>query len=296
MPRSQDLFAPKASWQPDADARACPVCAREFTLTRRRHHCRLCKQIFCNSCSKQRFSRDFDGVVYAEPQRSCGACYAHLQTGVPVDGAPATYGEQVAILRAYYRQTDPENSERNIEIIMKAIKGKKRTALTPVMWGEIRTDLQRKYGRLIANSLTEGGSTALLEAECDDLRAKLRGFEESLASKGEADAAALLEPLRTRLTEIEQQIIDATAAEAQDDGSITSASSAGSSGGSSGSDFEEDLGAGTAALPAPPPAVYFDPRNIRILDQGDDPNQSVEVGSSLHPPPFGRRPPPVRSV
>jgi len=39
------------SWAPDADVSLCMTCGRHFTLTRRRHHCRLCGRILCHKCS-----------------------------------------------------------------------------------------------------------------------------------------------------------------------------------------------------------------------------------------------------
>ena len=39
------------SWAPDSDVSLCMTCGRHFTLTRRRHHCRLCGRILCNKCS-----------------------------------------------------------------------------------------------------------------------------------------------------------------------------------------------------------------------------------------------------
>ena len=37
-------------WQNDKDVKACPTCQKKFTLTFRKHHCRLCGQIFCQFC------------------------------------------------------------------------------------------------------------------------------------------------------------------------------------------------------------------------------------------------------
>lgn len=39
-------------WMPDGHAKECPFCKRSFTLTRRRHHCRLCGDIMCDKCSQ----------------------------------------------------------------------------------------------------------------------------------------------------------------------------------------------------------------------------------------------------
>lgn len=39
-------------WVADVDMNTCRVCNAKFTLTRRRHHCRLCGKIMCHSCSQ----------------------------------------------------------------------------------------------------------------------------------------------------------------------------------------------------------------------------------------------------
>ena len=37
-------------WQNDKEVKGCPTCQKKFTLTFRKHHCRLCGQIFCQFC------------------------------------------------------------------------------------------------------------------------------------------------------------------------------------------------------------------------------------------------------
>ncbi|OZC09940.1 FYVE zinc finger [Onchocerca flexuosa] len=39
-------------WVIDRDAVRCRTCSMKFSLTRRRHHCRLCGEIICHACSK----------------------------------------------------------------------------------------------------------------------------------------------------------------------------------------------------------------------------------------------------
>ncbi|KAK3101522.1 hypothetical protein FSP39_004200 [Pinctada imbricata] len=39
-------------WAPDSSVKTCQFCKRNFTLTRRRHHCRLCGDIMCDKCSQ----------------------------------------------------------------------------------------------------------------------------------------------------------------------------------------------------------------------------------------------------
>ncbi|ALC42334.1 fab1, partial [Drosophila busckii] len=40
-------------WMPDSKAKECYDCAQKFSTFRRKHHCRLCGQIFCAKCCNQ---------------------------------------------------------------------------------------------------------------------------------------------------------------------------------------------------------------------------------------------------
>ena len=59
-------------WKPDSSARRCTYCSMYFTLTRRRHHCRICGHIFCGLHSEITFVRA--GVRV----RVCPPCYRKL--------------------------------------------------------------------------------------------------------------------------------------------------------------------------------------------------------------------------
>jgi hypothetical protein len=41
----------KSHWMPDQLCKHCYACEEKFTVFRRRHHCRLCGQVFCSKCS-----------------------------------------------------------------------------------------------------------------------------------------------------------------------------------------------------------------------------------------------------
>ncbi|XP_078260359.1 1-phosphatidylinositol 3-phosphate 5-kinase isoform X5 [Rhinoraja longicauda] len=78
--KSQDTDL-KQYWMPDSQCKECYDCSDKFTTFRRRHHCRLCGQIFCSRCCNQEIPGKFMG--YAGDLRACTYCrkialnYAH---------------------------------------------------------------------------------------------------------------------------------------------------------------------------------------------------------------------------
>ena len=56
-------------WMGDEYCKVCYDCGTAFTLLRRRHHCRLCGQVFCNSCT--------EGTGEA---RTCNRCHTTRQS------------------------------------------------------------------------------------------------------------------------------------------------------------------------------------------------------------------------
>ena len=56
----------------------CWHCRQEFTVIRRRHHCRNCAGAFCDECSSRRISLPHMGFGDKEV-RACDACYSELR-------------------------------------------------------------------------------------------------------------------------------------------------------------------------------------------------------------------------
>lgn len=58
---------------PDSFCKSCYKCEEIFTIMRRRHHCRICGQVFCSSCSNY----TLDGALFNTQGviRSCQSCY-----------------------------------------------------------------------------------------------------------------------------------------------------------------------------------------------------------------------------
>ncbi|KAI0229450.1 RUN and FYVE domain-containing protein 2 [Lamellibrachia satsuma] len=64
----------EAQWTEDKVVAACRQCERPFSVSRRKHHCRSCGEIFCNDCSDTKMSLPSS----AKPERVCDACHAVL--------------------------------------------------------------------------------------------------------------------------------------------------------------------------------------------------------------------------
>lgn len=59
----------------------CPACGVLFTLSLRRHHCRLCGDVFCHNCSNNRVSLPLEGAEFEKPVRICDSCNEDVSRG-----------------------------------------------------------------------------------------------------------------------------------------------------------------------------------------------------------------------
>lgn len=59
----------------------CPHCDVLFTLSKRRHHCRLCGDVFCDACSNHRCSLPLPGPEFEKPVRVCDFCFKDVDQG-----------------------------------------------------------------------------------------------------------------------------------------------------------------------------------------------------------------------
>ncbi|KAF2075424.1 hypothetical protein CYY_003253 [Polysphondylium violaceum] len=67
-------FVERADWKPDQSAISCNYCQSNFTIIRRRHHCRKCGGIFCDPCSSN-YSILPAEYGYSGQQRLCKGCF-----------------------------------------------------------------------------------------------------------------------------------------------------------------------------------------------------------------------------
>ncbi|XP_058118479.1 RUN and FYVE domain-containing protein 2 isoform X2 [Anopheles coustani] len=74
------------AWTPDKGVSKCTGCEKEFSITRRKHHCRNCGKIFCASCSEHvstlppSSERPETNGGGSKPVRVCDHCWEKLAT------------------------------------------------------------------------------------------------------------------------------------------------------------------------------------------------------------------------
>ncbi|TMW63299.1 hypothetical protein Poli38472_002240 [Pythium oligandrum] len=67
-------------WVEDNECSSCRKCQRQFSLMNRRHHCRICGQIFCNPCSRTRMMIATTPGDIPTRQRVCDPCAVTAQS------------------------------------------------------------------------------------------------------------------------------------------------------------------------------------------------------------------------
>ena len=68
-------------WMPDQVVNDCYDCASKFTTFKRKHHCRICGQIFCSKCCGIFISGRYLNV--AGSIRVCNACHQNIEKNPP---------------------------------------------------------------------------------------------------------------------------------------------------------------------------------------------------------------------
>lgn len=63
-------------WVEDSEVKECMGCKGAFSFVNRKHHCRNCGGIFCNSCSSKKVAILKYGLT--EPVRVCNSCFGKL--------------------------------------------------------------------------------------------------------------------------------------------------------------------------------------------------------------------------
>ncbi|XP_046343463.1 zinc finger FYVE domain-containing protein 21-like isoform X2 [Haliotis rufescens] len=66
---------PEPQWIPDADMGYCMNrnCQAKFDFMKRRHHCRRCGKVYCNTCCDKKLP--LPRMCFVDPVRHCNNCY-----------------------------------------------------------------------------------------------------------------------------------------------------------------------------------------------------------------------------
>lgn len=76
----EDIAERPPIWLPDEEASKCMSCGANFTVVKRRHHCRNCGKIFCGRCSSNNVPLPKFGLN--RPVRVCNKCFIYNLTPV----------------------------------------------------------------------------------------------------------------------------------------------------------------------------------------------------------------------
>ncbi|KAF7281279.1 lateral signaling target protein 2 homolog isoform X2 [Rhynchophorus ferrugineus] len=77
-PHGHETIESPPVWIPDVQAPRCMSCGSNFTVMKRRHHCRNCGKVFCARCSPNSVPLPKYGLV--KPVRVCNKCFLYSLT------------------------------------------------------------------------------------------------------------------------------------------------------------------------------------------------------------------------
>lgn len=63
-----------SQWKDSSQVKSCDLCQQLFSVTRRKHHCRLCGNVFCQTCSDNKMEL----ASSSKPVRVCDTCHSLL--------------------------------------------------------------------------------------------------------------------------------------------------------------------------------------------------------------------------
>lgn len=70
------LWQKEFKWVKDSEVVCCRACEKDFSILRRKHHCRSCGDIFCKDCSSRQAL--IPESQYRNPERVCDSCYEKI--------------------------------------------------------------------------------------------------------------------------------------------------------------------------------------------------------------------------
>ena len=97
-----------SQWVPDSESSECALCWAGFSKKKRKHHCRVCGKIFCDTCTNQRARVQ----GYVIPQRVCTRC------ATPAEGLPDSQTSQGSPLtQSFARDATYQNVPLRVTVL-----------------------------------------------------------------------------------------------------------------------------------------------------------------------------------
>ena len=119
---SSTLFDSSAppEWE---DSDACMICSTPFTMINRKHHCRNCGGVYCQSHSSKSMSLPHLGIT--EPVRVCDSCYDEIRYKKKSSKKHrrSKHDKDVSRARAQYDSDDDDDLKRALELSLKESQG-----------------------------------------------------------------------------------------------------------------------------------------------------------------------------
>jgi hypothetical protein len=110
-------------WTNDNEVSQCTVCNKDFTLLRRRHHCRSCGRVMCGRCGKEACVPALFGP---KPQKLCTPCTSELQNFLDDTRASTDIDDSsntLTLSYAYEESISPRNKRSSIQLLSKSTSG-----------------------------------------------------------------------------------------------------------------------------------------------------------------------------
>ncbi|KAI9987748.1 hypothetical protein PInf_023792 [Phytophthora infestans] len=119
-------------WVPDVSVDTCMLCRTEFGFWIRRHHCRRCGAVVCDSCSGSRTKFIYKEItpdkLAEEDCRVCDACIRVIDEKLAL-GVSRRFGKGMAAALA---ASESDNQQEHTATPLEPDKGGNRTVMTMV--------------------------------------------------------------------------------------------------------------------------------------------------------------------
>lgn len=139
LAKSKQTSPDQSFWVKDEYVLSCTSCDTKFSITVRRHHCRACGEVFCNSCTSKSLSLPHLGYPVTQKLRVCETCYTKLSLK---DTDP----------HSSLNSDDPNSSELSESLIRKeTLEGVKRIYKSSIK----QLERQFKFGSFYSSLLSD---------------------------------------------------------------------------------------------------------------------------------------------